>query len=62
MRIGHTSAYKGKRVLVILRDGRRFVDRFVECTGGKLVVFEDAGRIPVGKLRVMSIYRADRKA
>lgn len=52
----HTSARKGKRVIVTLKDGTRFVDKFVERTG-KGVVLEKHGLVLGRELRAMTIYR-----
>jgi len=52
----HTTFYKGKRVHVILRDGRRFVDRFVEKKRSS-VVFVDLGELSLRKIRSMSDYK-----
>ena len=55
MRTPHRQVAAGKRVLVILRDGTRFVDRFVEFTNRRLVFREHT--IDANQLRRMSIYR-----
>ena len=54
MKTCHTATYKGKTVFVILRNGERFEDRFVERTRSKIVIFEKRGRIPAGEIRSMS--------
>lgn len=55
MRTGHRQVAVGKRVLVILRDGTRFVDRFVHFNGRRLEFREHT--IDANQLRRMSIYR-----
>lgn len=54
MRLGHTGCHPGKRVMVILRDGTRFVDKFVERTKTQ-VVFENH-TVHKGLIRVFSLY------
>lgn len=49
-RLPHTNVARGKKVLVVLRSGEQFEDRFIERTKNKRLVFE--GRtIPVGEVR-----------
>ena len=57
MRTPHTSTYKGKRVFVILRDGQRFVDKFLDKKAG-YIVFAGRGRVPVREIRVFTINKA----
>lgn len=52
----HTSTYKGKRVLVRLRDGRYIVDRFMDKKRGKIFL-KDFGEVTTEDLLTMSIYR-----
>lgn len=40
MRTPHTMVHKGKMVLVIMKSGESFEDRFVERTRNKHLVFE----------------------
>lgn len=54
MRTPHTSTYKGKRVFVILRDGSRFVDKFLDKKAG-YILFAEHGRIPIRDVRVFTI-------
>ena len=54
MKTAHTRCHKGKRVLVLLRDGTRFVDHF-ESYGSTWVYFRVAGKVAKVDLRVMSI-------
>lgn len=50
----HTATYRGKTVHVILRDGTTFVDKFLERTPGKWVIFQRRGRVRAGAIRSMS--------
>ena len=52
----HTATFRGKRVLVILRDGTRIIDRFLDRTDRK-VLLKDYGWIPKSKLRALAPYR-----
>lgn len=63
MPLGHTAAHRGKRVLVILRDGTRLVDRFEE-RNDRQVRLRKHGWIDKEDLRSLSIYResSDRAA
>jgi len=50
----HTTARKGKRVNIILKDGTTFVDKLVEKKS-TYYEFEREGRIPIDKIRSFSI-------
>lgn len=52
----HTSFCCGKRVLVILRSGERFVSRYVETLRDKVLVFEDR-RVNVADVRSANYWR-----
>lgn len=52
----HTSTKKGKRVVITLKDGARFIDKFVEKVS-RGVVLQDRGFIPARDLRAMTIFR-----
>jgi hypothetical protein len=52
----HTSVNRGKRVIVTLKNGERFIDRFRERVG-KGIVLEKHGLIRGRDLRAMTIYR-----
>jgi len=54
MRTPHTSAKKGKRVFIILRDGTRIVDKFLDHKSG-YVLLEKHGRLPIDTIRSFSI-------
>lgn len=52
----HTSTNKGKRVVVTLKSGTRFIDKFIERVG-KGIVLQEHGFIAGRDLRAMTIYR-----
>lgn len=54
MRTPHTSTYKGKTVLVILRDGIRIEDKFEDKKGG-CIYLRDYGKVHIKDLRVFTI-------
>ncbi len=58
----HTQAPRGKRVLVVLKDGERFVDKFIMKEKQTCVFAERT--VKVADMKSMTIYRtlADRKA
>ena len=51
----HTSCKRGKRVLVIIKDGRRIIKKFIERTGN-YVLLEDE-KLWAGDIRAFAIYR-----
>lgn len=51
----HTSTYTGKRVLIRMKDGTKFVAKFLEKKSGRVVL--DTGSISVKNPDSMSIYR-----
>lgn len=53
----HNQVYRGKKVLVILRSGEKFVDYYVD-THNKKLEFKDAGRVEKINIRSMTIYKA----
>lgn len=56
MRTSHTSCRKGTTVLITLRSGDKFVDKFADKKA-KFVILEEYGRLPICDLRAMSIYK-----
>ena len=60
-RAPHTRVHKGKKVLVLLRDGTRLVDRFHAYTSTTIVLSEH-GTVAKADLRSMSIVRGPREA
>lgn len=57
MRLGHTAAHKGKRIQVTLKDGSRFIDKFMDRRK-PYVFFKDRGKVHIGDIRVFSIYKS----
>ena len=57
----HTRVHKGKKVLVVLRDGTRLVDRFHAYTSTTIVLYEH-GAVAKADLRSMSIVRGPQEA
>ncbi len=55
-RAPHTRVHKGKKVLVLLRDGTRLVDRFHAYTSTTIVLYEH-GAVAKADLRFLSIVR-----
>ena len=60
-RAPHTRVHKGKKVLVLLRDGTRLVDRFHAYTSTAIVLSEH-GAVAKVDLRSMSIVRGPQEA
>ena len=55
-RAPHTRVHKGKKVLVLLRDGTRLVDKFQAHTS-TTIVLDAYGAVAKADLRSMSIVR-----
>ena len=60
-RAPHTRVHKGKKVLVVLRDGTRLVDRFQASTS-TTIVLDEHGAVAKADLRFMSIVRGPQEA
>lgn len=43
----HTATYRMHKVLVILRSGERFEDRFLERTGSRMIRFNSGRKVHV---------------
>ena len=56
MKMPHTACYPGKRVLVVLWNGEKFIDRFKDRTN-KDVFFEEHGKIWKGAIKSFTIYK-----
>lgn len=54
-RTPHTSAPRGKRIHVTLKDGTKFIDKFIERTPNH-VVFENR-RVWAGDIKAFKIYK-----
>lgn len=52
----HTATRKGKRVLIITKEGQRIIDKFLEGHDS-FVLLEKAGKIPTRAIRSMSDYK-----
>lgn len=50
----HTSTYKGKKILIVLKDGTKLVGRFKDKKSGA-VITEEHGRIPTDQIKAMTI-------
>jgi hypothetical protein len=57
MRTPHTSTNKGKRVLCLLRNGTRFVDKFLDSKGS-FVIFENH-RVEKKKIRAFILIKGE---
>lgn len=55
MRTPHTAVKKGKRVMVKLKSGERFVDKFLDRKG-HYVIFENH-KVVKGNIKSFSIYK-----
>jgi hypothetical protein len=55
----HGTFYRGKRVVLRMRDGRIVIDRFVE-TRSRYLVFEELGKVLREDIASATIYRGDR--
>lgn len=53
----HTSFYKGKKVFLILKDGRAIVDRFMDKRNGGLVL-ENYGFVKHRDIRCSTVCKA----
>lgn len=52
----HTHFPKGKRVLVIFKNGEKLIDKYLEYKSGK-VLLEKNGTINLRKVRSITIYK-----
>lgn len=55
----HGTFYRGKRVILRMRDGRIVIDRFVE-TRSRYLIFEELGKVLREDIASATIYRGDR--
>lgn len=56
MKTPHTAYFKRTKVLVTLRDGSRFIDRFRDKKSGYMI-FEERGRIPISDIANTGPYK-----
>ena len=54
----HGTFYRGKRVILRMRDGRIIVDKFVE-TRSRYLVFEELGKVLREDIASATIYKGD---
>lgn len=52
---GHTSTQRGKRVRIILKDGRKLITKFIKKV--RNIVSTEAGDFPASELKVFAIYK-----
>jgi hypothetical protein len=52
----HSSTYKNKRVYVVLKDGRSFIDKFKDNKSG-YIFLEKTGKHRKVDIRTMTIFR-----
>ena len=55
----HSACARGKRVCVVLRDGRHIEDRFLD-RHGRFIWLEEAGKIALEDVRTFSILKGRR--
>ncbi len=55
----HTSTYKGKRILIILKDGTKIIDKFKDKKSG-FVIVEEYGKISTSLIKAMTICKPGR--
>ena len=56
----HHRFTKNRRLLVILKSGERFIDRFVESKGNRCITLKSRGRFYFAEIKVLTVYRPDR--
>lgn len=54
MKTPHTMTARGRTVRVTLRSGETFIDKFVERTRKKVLIFESGRRVPAGDIKSFS--------
>ena len=59
MRLSHTRTTKGKKVMVILRDGRRIIGHFEERRNARGIRLREVGWIPKSELRAFIICKGE---
>jgi len=57
MRMGHTAVWRGKRVMVMVRDGKNFIAKFKDKTS-TTIEFYDHDPIKTSEIRGITIYKA----
>lgn len=56
-KMGHSSVQRGKRVLVLMKNGRHFVAKFKDNTD-RTISFYDHDTILTKEIRTLSLYKA----
>ena len=56
MRVGHTTARRGKDIIVIMKDGSRSIDKFVDKKS-KFIFFETLGKVPKENVKALVYIR-----
>jgi hypothetical protein len=52
----HTDFRRGQKVFVVMKDGTKFVDKYIEQKS-KVIIFENSGRVSLRKIRSNTIFR-----
>lgn len=52
----HTSFNKGKRIIIILKNGDKFIDKYLGHKSG-YIILKEKGRLKVNKIRSTGIYK-----
>jgi len=52
----HTEFRKGQRLIVTMRDGKKFVDKYDETKSG-VVILRETGKHKIKDIRAITIYR-----
>lgn len=55
-KMGHTTVYRGKKILLFFRDGRKLITKFIERKGR--FVITEAGRYTTDEVYHVSIYKS----
>ena len=53
----HSSTYKGKRILIILKDGTKLIAKFKDKKSG-FIITEEFGKIATNTVKAMTLYKA----
>lgn len=52
----HTSTYKGKRILIILKNGDKLIGKFKDKKSG-FIITEEHGKISTSLVKAMTLYK-----
>ena len=53
----HTTFPKGKRIVIVMKNGDVHIDKYVDKKKGNYVFFENLGRLRVKDIKSLTIYR-----